>query len=127
MDLFELKKEQLRLASKVIIRDGFDKIKTIGGVDCVQVGNNILTCVIVCEYPSLKVLESKFYTLTDPLPYKPGFQAYREMAAVVEAFNQLEQEPDLLLVRPDYGIQYHMGNRSEAMLTLDAANADLKD
>jgi hypothetical protein len=39
----------------------------------------------------------------------------------------LSREPDLLLVRPDYGIQYRMGNRSEAMLTLDAANADIKD
>lgn len=39
----------------------------------------------------------------------------------------ISREPDLLLVRPDYGIQYRMGNRSEAMLTLDAASADIKD
>jgi len=43
------------------------------------------------------------------------------------SFQILSREPDLVLVRPDYGIQYRMGNRSEAMLTLDAAKADVKD
>lgn len=39
----------------------------------------------------------------------------------------ISRAPELLLVRPDFAIQYRMGNRSEAMLTLDAARADLKD
>jgi hypothetical protein len=39
----------------------------------------------------------------------------------------ISREPELILARPDYGIQYRMGNRSEAMLTLDAAKADVKD
>ena len=37
------------------------------------------------------------------------------------------RDPELVLARPDYGIQYRMGNRSEAMLSLDAAKADAKD
>jgi hypothetical protein len=39
----------------------------------------------------------------------------------------ISREPELILARPEYGIQYRMGNRSEAMLTLDAAKADIKD
>jgi len=39
----------------------------------------------------------------------------------------ISRKPELVLVRPDYGIQYRMGNRSEAMLTLDAAKVDVKD
>jgi hypothetical protein len=39
----------------------------------------------------------------------------------------ISRKPELVLVRPDYGIQYRMGNRSEAMLTLDAAKADVED
>lgn len=35
--------------------------------------------------------------------------------------------PELILARPDYGIQYRMGDRGEAMLTLDAAKADTRD
>ncbi len=138
MDLTELKKEQLKLAPKVVLQDGFgslSSIKTVAGVSCVPIvfgnmpssnvnpGNNaasengatppapntnptpntkLLACVVVCEYPSMKLLETKTYLLDHPLPYRPGFQAYREMPAIIEAYNQLElepdREPDLILV-----------------------------
>lgn len=42
-------------------------------------------------------------------------------------FQVISRQPELVLSRPDWGIQYRMGNRSEAMLTLDAASADVKD
>jgi len=42
-------------------------------------------------------------------------------------FQIIKRQPGLVLVRPDYAIQYLMGNRAEAMLTLDAAAADVKD
>ncbi|HLC91409.1 MAG TPA: endonuclease V [Candidatus Nanoarchaeia archaeon] len=116
MDTFELKKEQLRMAQKIILQDGFDRVKTIGGVECVVVGNNVLACVVVCEYPSLKFIEKKTYLLPDPLPFIPGFSAYREMPAMVEAYNLLEQEPDVLLVKGEgiihprkIGIASHLG------------------
>lgn len=98
MDLYELKKEQYKLARKVILRDSFTKIKIIGGVDCAQTKDKLIACVIVCEFPSLKMIEKQTAVLSDPLPYKPGFLAYREMPAIIEAFNKLEQEPDLILV-----------------------------
>lgn len=98
MELKELKKEQRKLAEKVILKEDFTKIKTIGGVDCAQTKNKIIACVVVCEFPSLKLLEKQTATLADPLPYKPGFLAYREMPAIIEAFNKLENEPDVLLV-----------------------------
>src|SRR3989344_3662393 len=98
MDQFELKKEQLKLAPKIVLRDGFDSIKTIGGVDCMVVGDKLLACVVVCEFPSFKILESKTYLLHNPLSYSPGYEAYREMPAIIDAYNQLEQEPDILLV-----------------------------
>ena len=98
MDLYELKKEQYKLAQKVILRDSFTKIKTIGGVDCAQTKNKLIACVVVCEFPSLNIIEKQTAVLSDPLPYKPGFLAYREMSAIIEAFNKLEQEPDLILV-----------------------------
>ncbi len=101
MDLAELKKEQLKLAPKVVLKDGFStlsSIKTIGGIDSIGIGTELLACAVVCEFPSMKLLESKTYLLHQPLPYVPGFQAYREMPAMIEAFNHLETEPDLLLV-----------------------------
>jgi len=98
MDPFELKKEQHKLASKVELKDLVTKPKTIGGADCVVVGNKVLAAVVVLEFPSMKLLEKQTAVLYDPLPYHPGFLAYREMPAMIEAFNKLEQEPDVLLV-----------------------------
>ncbi len=117
MDTLELKKEQYRLAYKVSLNDGFDSVKTIGGVECLQLSNNeILACVVVCEFPSLKLKEKKIYVLHNPLPYHSGFQAYREMPAMIEAFNQLSEEPDILLVSGSgilhprkLGIASHLG------------------
>jgi deoxyribonuclease V len=98
MDVLELKKEQLKLAPKIILSDGFTKLKTIAGIDCIVRGNKLLAGVIVCDYPSFKIKEKKTYLLADPLPYIPGFLAYREMPAMIEAYNLLEEEPDLILV-----------------------------
>jgi deoxyribonuclease V len=105
MDLLELKKEQLKLAPKVTLNDGlgsFTSLKIIAGTSCIPLGSppgtKLLAGVVVCEFPSMKLLEMKSYLLDNPLPYCPGFQAYREMPAIIEAYNQLEQEPDLILV-----------------------------
>jgi len=105
LDTYELKKEQLKLAQKVQLADGFDRIKTIAGTDCVSLGNKLIACVVVCEFPSLKIKEQKTYLLENPLPYQEGFLAYREMPAIIEAYNQLEEEPDLILV-DDAGIAH---------------------
>lgn len=116
MDIFELKKEQQKLVSKIVLRDAFTKIKTIGGAECLSLGDKLLASVVVCEYPSMKVLEHKTYLLFDPLPYRPEYEAYREMPALIEAYNLLEQEPDLLLVKGSgiahprgIGVASHLG------------------
>lgn len=42
-------------------------------------------------------------------------------------FQIIARQPELVLSRPDWGIQYRLGNRAEALLTLDAASADILD
>ena len=128
MDLIELKKEQLKLAAKIVLKDDSSRIKTIGGVDCIAHGNELIAAVVVCEFPSLKVLETKTYVLADPFRYVPGFQAYREMPAMIEAYNQLEQEPDILLVSGQ-GIAHprKMGIASHLGLNLNRATIGVAD
>ncbi len=128
MDMFKLKKEQLKLAPKVELKDSFSTPKTIGGIDCVAVGSKLLACAVVCEFPSLKLLESRTYLLDAPLPYHPFFQAYREMPAMVEAYNQLEAEPDLLLVSGS-GIVHprKLGLASHLGLALSKATAGVTE
>ena len=128
MDLFELKKEQLKLAPKIVLRDSFTTVKTIAGMVCQQAGNKLLACVVVCEYPSLKFLEKSMYVLADPLPYHAGYTAYREMPALLEAFNQLEQEPDVILVAGE-GVLHprKIGLASHIGLALNKATIGVQD
>ena len=116
MDTFELKKEQLKLASKVTLNDSIRNISTIGGAYCLPVKDKLLGCVVVLDYPSLKLIEKKTFLLDNPLPYRSGYEAYREMPAIIEAYNNLEIEPDVLLVNGQgiihprkFGIASHLG------------------
>ena len=116
MDLLELKREQAKLSYRVRLEDYFQEIKTIGAAECQVLGTKLLATVVVCEFPSFAIKEQKSYVLNNPLPYKPGFAAYREMPAIVEAFNQLDEEPDILLVKGEgilhprrLGIAAHLG------------------
>jgi len=116
MDLIELKREQLKLSRKVNLRDSFSRVRTLGGIVCLQIGDKLIASVVVCEFPSMNLREKKTYLLDNPLPYKPEFQAYREMPAMIEAFNLLEEEPDVLLVKGPgvlhprkLGIASHLG------------------
>jgi|APSaa5957512622_1039677.scaffolds.fasta_scaffold120485_2 deoxyribonuclease V len=128
MDLIELKKEQLKLAPKIIIKDSFHKIKTIGGTACIQINNQILASVVVCEYPSMTILEKQTYLLNNPLPYTPGFIAYREMPAIIEAYNQLEIEPGVLLVKGSGIIHSRgLGVASHTGLALNKATIGVTD
>ncbi|MBT6774758.1 endonuclease V [Candidatus Woesearchaeota archaeon] len=116
MDLYELKREQAKLARKIQLHDDFDKVKTIAGIDCVPTENSVLAAVVVCKYPSLEFVEKKTYSLSNPLPYRAGFQAYREMPAIIEAYNLLDEEPDVILVNGlgvnhprKFGMAAHLG------------------
>lgn len=116
MDLLELKKEQFKFAGKVVLRDNFNKIETIAGVDCVTAGDQLLAVVVVCKFPSMELKEKKSYLLSAPLPYRAGYEAYRFMPAMIEAVNLLEEEPDVLLVNGPgilhsrkLGIASHLG------------------
>ena len=108
MDILELKKEQLKLAPKIVLQDTVKQIKTIGGVKCQQVKNKLIASIVVLELPSLKLKEKKFFVLDNPLPYMQGYQAYRDLPAIIEAFNQLEEEPDILLVEA-FGVNHPRG------------------
>ena len=92
MDLLELKREQAKLSYRVSLQDSFSEIKTIGAAECQVIDNKLLATVVVCEFPSFAVKETKTYLLDNPLPYKQGFSAYREMPAIIEAVNQLRKK-----------------------------------
>ncbi len=128
MDLLELKREQLKLSSKIVLQDSFSDIRTIGGATCLQMGEKLVASVVVCEFPSLKMKEHKTAVLTNPLPYKTGYLAYREMPALIDAYNLLDEEPDVLLVKgPGVLHQRRIGLASHLGLALNIPTIGVQD
>jgi deoxyribonuclease V len=99
-----------------MLQDKFNSVKTIAGITCVATGEDLLASVVVCKVPSMEVKEVQIFLLHEPLPYKPGYVTYREMPAMIEAYNKLQEEPDLILVSGTgilhprkFGLASHLG------------------
>ena len=122
IDFDALKKEQIKIAKKVITTDSFEKIKTIGGADQAYIGNKVISAIAVCDYKSLKLIEEKHAVVNAKVPYKSGFLFYRDSPAVMEAFNNLENKPDVLIVKAN-GILHprRIGMASHLGILLDIA------
>jgi deoxyribonuclease V len=91
-------------------------IQRVAGVD-VSVKDNVSTAaVVVLTYPELAVIEAVTVSQPTPFPYVPGLLSFREGPVLVEAFEQLQHEPDVFLfdgmgrIHPRRtGIAAHMG------------------
>jgi len=99
MELDRLKKEQMQLAESIVLKDKVTKPKLIGGVDQSYLDNStIISAIVVCKFPSMEIVEKK-YTIRENVkfPYIAGFLAYREVPIIVEAFEKLENKPDMII------------------------------
>ncbi len=93
----KLKAEQLKLAKEVVIKDKVSKVKLVAGCDQAFVEDDVISVVVVLD-KNLKVIEQKSAVTKARFPYIPGYLFYREGPAIIEAFNKLENKPDLLMV-----------------------------
>ncbi len=98
MNINDLKKEQIKLAKKVVLKDDYEEITYIGGVDQAFLDNKVISGVVVMEMKTLKIVEKKYAVVEAPMQYIPGFLSYREGPAIVEAITKLDQRPEMLLV-----------------------------
>jgi deoxyribonuclease V len=103
---------QRELAQRVRTEDEFNPVQRIAGTDVSNTlkdpENQIYAVCVSLAYPSLRVLEEGRAQVTAPLPYVPGFLGFREAPALVEAFHQLAQPPDLVLV-DGHGVSHPRG------------------
>lgn len=98
MDLDKLKAEQLRLAKKVVLKDDFSSIKAVAGCDVAYTGRHIICCIVVMDYKTLDIRETKHIVHAVRFPYIPGFLSYREAPIIIETYHELEIDPDILMI-----------------------------
>lgn len=109
---------QQQLCSLVKIKDSFGRIKRLAGVDVgfEQNGRVTRAAVAVLSFPELKPMEQAIARLPTAFPYVPGLLSFREIPAVLKAFESIAMTPDLLLCDGQgiahprrFGIACHLG------------------
>lgn len=120
INIEKLKKEQIELARKLILKDSFEEINTVAGCDLAFFNNKIIAAFVICTYKTLSVVEKKYALQDLKFPYIPGFLNYRESPVIVEAYSKLEHRPSLIIL-PRSGILHErkLGLASHVGISLD--------
>ena len=109
---------QKQLASQ--LRDepapALDQIRYIGGVDVSVKAGRSQAAVVILSYPDLSVVEIARAERATDYPYIPGLLSFREGPVLLDAFDRLQQVPDVFIfdgmgrIHPRrMGIAAHMG------------------
>jgi len=101
-DAAAARRAQTALAERVVREDAFGEVKLLGGVD---VSNNrfdpeqrVFAAVVALSFPELRVVETAGAVARAAMPYVPGLLGFREIPALLGAWEKLGTKPDLLLV-----------------------------
>src|ERR1700733_5706551 len=91
---------QETLRSRLCIRDDFKNIKTVAGIDVsYDIKSNLTRAFIVCMPVTTLIPDiSVKAELPTGFPYVPGLLSFREIPAILKAFEKLKKKPDLLMM-----------------------------
>jgi deoxyribonuclease V len=90
---------QKRLSGLLIAEDCLPrKIKYVAGVDVAYTGNKAICAVVVLDYSTLGLLESRTATCEAKFPYVPTLLSFREIPPAVACIRKLKLQPDVFLV-----------------------------
>ena len=114
IDIEALKKEQIKLARELSLKDSqdFSLATKFGAIENIAIKNQIISAIIVCD-KECNIIEQQYFLDKLKFPYIHGFRSYREMPAMVEAFNKLSEKPDIVfihghgLAHPRLGLASH--------------------
>ncbi|MBE9013021.1 deoxyribonuclease V [Pseudanabaenaceae cyanobacterium LEGE 13415] len=109
---------QQELRQEVITQDQFGVVNYVAGIDVGFEEEGAITraAVAVLNYPELQLCETAIARRPTTFPYIPGFLSFREVPAVLDALEQIQTIPDLLLCDGQgfahprrFGIACHIG------------------
>ncbi len=93
----EAARVQSELKSRLILKWDGRPVSTIGGVDISVKTETARAAIVVIRYPELTPLEAVLADAPLVFPYIPGLLAFREGPAVLAAWTELKNKPDLLM------------------------------
>jgi deoxyribonuclease V len=98
VDLNALRKEQILIAKKIILKDTFKTPEILAGVDLSYKESNCIVAYVALKSKTLEVLEKRAITHKVVFPYIPTFLAYREGPPILALIEQLDKFPDILMI-----------------------------
>jgi deoxyribonuclease V len=114
----EARQIQLELRERVELQDRFGTLRRVAGADVALdlVKKQAIAGVVIYNFPALEELERVSARRPLIFPYIPGLLSFREMPAIMAAFEQVRNEPDLIFydghgyAHPRrFGIACHLG------------------
>ena len=100
LNLAEAKAIQNELRERIIIEPLANEIKTIAGADISlnRFSEIIFAGIVVLRYSDLQPIAYSMVESRTSFPYIPGFLAFREVPALVQALEQMTVKPDVIMV-----------------------------
>lgn len=91
---------QQELRTKISLEPFHKNIKTIAGADISfnKFSTTVYAGIIILNFPQLIPIAYSLVKTEVYFPYVPGFLAFREVPALLKAWEQLPQKPDVLVV-----------------------------
>jgi len=121
--LKKLRKEQIELSKKIILKDNVGGIETIAGIDVAYSKiNSRKACgaYVIMDVKNKEIIEYNIIKMDTSFPYVPTYLAYRELPIIEELFNKMREKPDIIMIDGN-GIlhPYGIGIASHAGIILD--------
>src|SRR5512134_1430815 len=88
---------QTELRGRLVLTWDKRSVTTIAGVDISIQTETARAAIVVLRYPELAPLEAVTADVPLVFPYIPGLLSFREGPAVLSAWNELKNKPDLLM------------------------------
>jgi deoxyribonuclease V len=118
----EAVKIQNELKSKLVLDSSPLHIKTIAGADISfnKYSTTVYAGIVILSFPELIIRSYSLVTAEVTFPYVPGFLAFREVPALMKAWDLIPQKPEVLIVDGHgiahprrMGIAAHFGTLAE--------------
>lgn len=109
---------QQQLRSQIVTEDQLGQIQRVAGVDVgFESGGSVTRAAIaVLSWPDLQLQDQAIARRPTTFPYIPGFLSFREVPAILDAFEKLSTTPNLLLCDGQgmahprrFGLACHLG------------------
>jgi deoxyribonuclease V len=114
--LEKLRKLQDKLKKNVELKNGFDKIDSVCGLDIAYAERTAYGAAVVVDHVTKEVIDTVTVKTKVSFPYIPTYLAFRELPVIMRLMEKLDYEPTLLIMDGNgilhprgFGVASHVG------------------